>query len=160
MKIALSAISIAISVFYTWWTTAEYKDAIWTARIATIQKDASEALETETKRVLLAENKWREALSELEIKDSDNKKSVEKLSAENRDLVRRNNGLRDPGKTDCSSSESENTDSIVSTGEASGTLLSERLSEFLLSRFREADRAAVYANTCYDIFQLIKQKQK
>jgi len=146
------AIGLGIGAIGSWYLTAEYKDASWTASIEKQKVKAAEELQAATDRAMSAERRQNELADQLEVKHVESEKELDKALSTNRRLARELGGLRDPGRRP-SCGGSVPTNSTAAGQPESGTTgaeLSAEASEFLLEFARDADRAAQYAKTCYD----------
>jgi len=147
-----AAIGLGAGALGSWYLTAEYKDASWTASIEKQKVEAAEQLQAATDRAISAERRQKELATQLEVKHVESERELDKALSTNRRLARELGGLRDPGRRpSCGGTVS--TDSTTSTQPETGTTgaeLSAEASEFLLEFARDADRAAQYAKTCYD----------
>lgn len=146
------AIGLGIGAIGSWYLTAEYKDASWTASIEKQKVKAAEELQAATDRAMSAERRQNELADQLEVKHVESEKELDKALSTNRRLARELGGLRDPGRRP-SCGGSVPTNSTAASQPESGTTgaeLSAEASEFLLEFARDADRAAQYAKTCYD----------
>ena len=149
MVVAL-AFGLSIGALGSWYLTAEYKDASWTASIEKQKVEAAKELQSATDRAISAERRQNELADQLEVKHVESEKELDKALSTNRRLARELGGLRDPGRRpSCGGTVSTNsTTASQSEGGATGTELSAEASEFLLEFARDADRAAQYASTC------------
>jgi hypothetical protein len=150
-SIALAAaIGLGIGSLGSWYLTAEYKDASWTASIEKQKVEAAKQLQTATDRAIEAERSQNKLANQLEVKHVESERQLDKALADNRRLARELGGLRDPGRRpSCGGTLS--TDSTTAgqpEGGTAGAELSAEASEFLLEFARDADRAAQYASTC------------
>jgi len=144
------AIGLGVGAVGSWYLTAEYKDASWTASIEKQKVKAAEQLQSATDRAISAERRQNELATQLEVKHVESERELDKALSTNRRLARELGGLRDPGRRpSCGGSMPTNsTTSSQPEGGAAGTELSAEASEFLLEFARDADRAAQYALTC------------
>lgn len=150
-SIALAAaIGLGIGSLGSWYLTAEYKDASWTASIEKQKVKAAEQLQAATARAISAERRQNELATQLEVKHVESERELDKALSTNRRLARELGGLRDPGRRpSCSGTVSaDSTTAGQPEGGATGAELSAEASEFLLEFARDADRAAQYASTC------------
>ena len=145
-----AAIGLGAGALGSWYLTAEYKDASWTASIEKQKVEAAEQLQAATDRAISAERRQNELATQLEVKHVESERELDKALSTNRRLARELGGLRDPGRRP-SCGGTVPTDSTTSTQPETGTTgaeLSAEASEFLLEFARDADRAAQYATTC------------
>lgn len=144
----------------SWYLTAEYKDASWTASIEKQKVKAAEQLQAATDRAISAERRQNELATQLEVKHVESERELDKALSTNRRLTRELGGLRDPGRRpSCGGSvPTDSTTSAQSETGSAGAELSAEASEFLLEFARDADRAAQYAKTCYDWTQQLNRK--
>jgi len=148
----IAVIGLGVGAFGSWYLTAKYKDASWTASIEKQKVEAAEQLQAATDRAISAERRQNELAAQLEMKHVESEQKLDKALFTNRRLTRELGGLRDPGRRpSCGSTVSTDptTSAQPETG-STGTELSVEASEFLLEFARDADRAAQYAKTCYD----------
>jgi len=152
------AVGLCVGALGSWYLTAEYKDAKWGKAVEQQKKEAAETLQAETEKVLAAERKNTELNNQLEKTHAEQSRKIESALADNRRLARELGGLRDPGRRQsCPSTVSASTGAAQqSAPEAADSRLSAEATEFLLEFARDADRAAQYANTCYEWIQQIK----
>ena len=151
MAIAFAAGAL-LSVPLTWYATAEYKDALHTAQISKQKAEAAHVLQQETEKVIAAERKTAKLKDELELQHAKSLEQVNTIMAENKRLARSLGGLRDPGRRESCNG------TLPSTGKTPGLdsdptsegRLSSEATEFLLEFAAEADRAAIYAQTCHE----------
>ena len=155
-----AAIGLGAGALGSWYLTAEYKDASWTASIEKQKVAAAKELQAATDQVILAERRHNELATQLEVKHVESEKELDKALSTNRRLARELGGLRDPGRRpSCGGTVS--TDSTTSAQPeigSTGAELSVEASEFLLEFARDADRAAQYAKTCYDWTQQLNRE--
>lgn len=144
------AIGLGIGAIGSWYLTAEYKDASWTASIEKQKVKAAEELQAATDRAISAERRQNELATQLEVKYAESERELDKALSTNRRLARELGGLRDPGRRpSCGGSvPTDSTTAGQPEGGATGAELSGEASEFLLEFARDADRAAQYASTC------------
>jgi hypothetical protein len=155
-----AVIGLGIGAVGSWYLTAEYKDASWTASIEKQKVKASEQLQAATDRAISAERRQNELATQIEVKHVESEKELDKALSTNRRLTRELGGLRDPGRRP-SCSGTVPTDSTTSAKPEigpTGAELSTEASEFLLEFARDADRAAQYAKTCYDWTQQLNRE--
>ena len=154
----VAALAIVIG---TWYVTATYKDAVWTSKFDTYKKDLAELHAKNLNEVLQKERAERDRADKLEVKYHDANSKVKSLRADNSRLVSER-GMRDPGKTyDFASLGRDATDTSGNSSNSSPTgQLSREASEFLLDLAEDADKAAIYANTCYEYFDTRKEAIK
>lgn len=145
-------IGLGAGAFGSWYLTAEYKDSVWGKAVADQKAEAAAQLQAATQRAIEAERRHNELADQLEVKHAENQQALDRVLADNRRLARELGGLRDPGRRpSCGGSVSTATAaSEQPVGAASQGRLSAEASEFLLEFARDADRAAQYANTCYE----------
>lgn len=155
-----AVVGLSVGAAGSWYLTAKYKDASWTASIEKQKVQAAEQLQAATDRAILAERRQNELANQLEVKHVESERELDKALSTNRRLARELGGLRDPGRRP-SCGGTMPTDSTTSaqpeTG-STGTELSAEASEFLLEFARDADRAAQYAKTCYDWTQQLNRE--
>ena len=143
---------MVLSIPLTWYVTAEYKDALHTAAVSRQQAEAALVLQQETEKVIAAERRTAKLKDELEIQHAKSIEQVNAILADNRRLAARLGGLRDPGRRESCNSP------VPSAGKTAGVnpepsaegRLSSEATEFLLEFAADADRAAVYAQTCHE----------
>lgn len=152
MKTILLAtvLGLGVGALVSWYLTAEYKDASWTASIEKQKVKAAEELQAATDRAISAERRQNELATQLEVKHVESERELNKALSDNRRLARELGGLRDPGRRpSCGGSvPTDPTTSGQPEGGTTGAELSAEASEFLLEFARDADRAAQYAQTC------------
>lgn len=155
-----AAIGLGIGSLGSWYLTAEYKDASWTASIEKQKVEAAKQLQAATDRAIEAERSQNKLANQLEVEHVESERQLDKALADNRRLARELGGLRDPGRRpSCNATVSTNsTTSSQPEGGTTGAELSAEASEFLLEFARDADRAAQYAKTCYDWTQQLNRK--
>lgn len=155
---SLQAIGIAALLAFligsgaSWYFTATYKDARWSAQVESARAEASELSQRETASALQKERDARLLLNTLEVKHETVQHSLDQLTRENRRLAAQLGGLRDPGATGSGRAlpnASANTGNDAGAADA-GARLSAEATEFLLTFAEQADRAASYAVACRD----------
>lgn len=154
----LAALALVWGALGSWWLTAEYKDNKWKAKIEAQKVEAARQLQEATQRVIEVERKNNVIATQLEINNAEQQNKLDRALADNRRLARELGGLRDPGRRQsCSSA----VPSAAGTAQqpapqASDGRLSDEAADFLLEFARDADRAAQYANTCYEWIRQVK----
>lgn len=153
-------VGAVLSVPLTWYVTSEYKEARHSAFINQQRAQAATVLQTQTMKVVEAERRATKFKDELEIQNAKSLEQINAILANNKRLAAKLGGLRDPWKTaDCGGAnmsritDPPGSNPTIAAGshisdEASG-FLSAEASEFLLELAAEADRAAIYAQTCH-----------
>ena len=154
-----AVVGLGVGAVGSWYLTAEYKDASWTASVEKQKVKAAEQLQSATDRAISAERRQNELATQLEVKHVESEKELDKALSTNQRLARELGGLRDPGRRpSCSGSVStDSTTSAQPETSSTGTELSAEASKFLLEFARDADRAAQYAKTCYDWTQQLNR---
>lgn len=152
-------IGLGAGALGSWYLTAEYKDNKWEAAIGNQKAEAADKLQAATDRAIKAERRQNELADQLEVKHVESQQELDRVLADNRRLARELGGLRDPGRRpSCGGTMPANsTTASQPEGGTTGTELSAEASEFLLEFAREADRAAQYAETCYDWTQQLSR---
>lgn len=150
MTLLAAILGLGVGALGSWYLTAKYKDASWTASIEKQKVEAAEQLQAATDRAISAERRQNELATQLEVKHVESERELDKALADNRRLARELGGLRDPGRRPSCSSPvpADSTTSGQPESGTTGTELSAEASEFLLEFARDADRAAQYALTC------------
>ena len=152
IKMTLLAVAIGVSAgaIGSWYLTARYKDASWTASIEKQKVEAADQLQSATNRAILAERRQNELATQLEVKHVESEKELDKALFTNRRLARELGGLRDPGRRPSCGGPVPTDSTTTAQPETgpTGAELSTEASEFLLEFARDADRAAQYAQTC------------
>jgi hypothetical protein len=150
MTLLAAVLSLGVGTLGSWYLTAKYKDASWTASIEKQKVEAAGQLQAATDRAISAERRQNELATQLEIKHVESEKELDEALSTSRRLARELGGLRDPGRRpSCSGSvPTDSTTSSQPEGGTTGAELSAEASEFLLEFARDADRAAQYASTC------------
>lgn len=153
------AAGVALSAAPAWYLTAEYKDAKYTAIIEKQRSESAKILQTETEKVIVAERKASKFKDELEIQNAKSIEQVNAILADNRKLVAKLGGLRDPGTRPACGNPMPPTanppggDPTSAPGsefpDSAEGFLSAEASEFLIEFSADADRAAIYAQTCH-----------
>lgn len=136
----------------TWRFTANYKDAVWQSKFDAYKLELAELHQKNLNEVLQKERQAQERANEIEVKYHATTDQIRTLRNTNARLANELGGMRDPGKTDTAAGMG------VSQGAASGNTvnaasqgqLSREASRFLLDFAEDADRAAAYANACYE----------
>lgn len=114
------------------------------------ERGITKLITARTEQIRQREGLARERITLLEIENAENQNRADAALAENRRIVRAAGGLRDPGRPNevCRGAVPGNPGAAGGpSNAAAGGFLSEQLQEFLFTRFRDADRAAVYAQT-------------
>lgn len=154
----LAALAAMWSAAGSWWLTAEYKDNKWEAKVSAQKVEAAKQLQAATEKVIETERKHNAIATQLEIQNAEKQSTLDRTLADNRRLAAQLGGLRDPGRrTSCAAADSATGATAQQPpAQASDGRLSAEASEFLLEFARDADRAAQYANTCYEWIQQVK----
>jgi hypothetical protein len=154
----LAALAAVWSAAGSWWLTAEYKDNKWMAKVEAQKVEAARQLQVATEKVIETERKHNAIATQLEIQNAEKQSTLDKALSDNRRLAAQLGGLRDPGRrTSCAAATSTTGAATEQPpAQASDGRLSAEATEFLLEFAREADRAAQYANTCYDWIKQVK----
>lgn len=144
-------VGMALSVPLTWYVTSEYKNARHTASIEKQKSEAATVLQRETDKVIAAERRTAKFKDELELQHAKSIEQVNEILADNNRLAARLGGLRDPGRRPgCNGTLPATAQpAAVDPAPASDGRLSSEATEFLLGFAAEADRAAIYAQTCH-----------
>ncbi len=156
--IIVAALAAVWGAAGSWWLTAEYKDNKWKAKVEAQKVEAARQLQEATQRVIEVERKNNVIATQMEINNAEQQNKLDRALSDNRRLTRELGGLRDPGRRpSCTGSvpATAGTSQQPATAAAEGRL-SDEASEFLLEFARDADRAAQYANSCYDWIQQVK----
>lgn len=150
--------AFAVGATSSWWLTAEYKDNKWIAKVEAQKVEAARQLQEATEKVIELERQRNQIATKLEIQNAEKQTELDKAMADNRRLANQLGGLRDPGRRQsCPTALPNATTATQQPSDASSDArLSTEATEFLLSFAREADRAAQYANTCYQWLQQVK----
>ena len=154
----VAALALVWGALGSWWLTAEYKDNKWKAKIEAQKVEAARQLQEATQKVIETERKHNVIATQLEINNAEQQNKLDRALADNRRLAAQLGGLRDPGRrTSCPSTVSPAAGTSQQPApQASDGRLSVEASEFLLEFARDADRAAQYANTCYEWIRQVK----
>jgi DNA anti-recombination protein RmuC len=153
LKLLLIAIgaSFSIGAASSWWITADYKEAKYTAVLEKQKSDAAQALSVAVAKAQAEERENNRLSTELEIANAENRKKLDELQATNLRLASEFSGLYDRYSTNSNCSVPSTSKPSVDTPAApTGAKLSAQLTELLLSESRRADEAAAYAKTCYE----------
>lgn len=145
--------------FGSWWFTAEYKNAVWQSKFDAYKRELAEMHQKNLNGVLTKERVAREQAAEIEVKYHETTDQIQNLRNTNARLTRELGGLRDPGRTNTTSGmgvPQGTTSSNIANSSAEGQL-SREASQFLLDFAEDADRAAAYANACYEWVNRDKQ---
>lgn len=131
----------------------------WNAKIAQQKIEAAAQLQKATIKVLETERKFAKLSTELEVQNEISKNRLEAVTDTNRRLAVANGGLRDPGRrAGCSCPLPGNAGATSSAqSQTTGAQLSTEATEFLLTLTKEADDAAVYAQTCHNWIEEINK---
>lgn len=152
-------VGVLLSAAPTWYFTAEYKDAKYTAAIERQRSESAKMLQAETEKVIAAERKASKFKDELEIQNAKSIEQVNIILVDNKRLAAQLGGLRDPGtRPPCSNAmpatanpPSGDSAPPAQSGfpDSTSGILSAEASEFLLNFAADADKAAVYAQICH-----------
>ena len=149
---------LLIGSLSTWYLTAEYKDATWSAAVNQQQVDAAGVLQAATVKAMETERAAQVKVRELEAQHDQEEAALVVIESRNRELARQLGGLRDPGRrtsgADAVPGHATSTDGIATA--ASTGQLSAEASEVLLSAAAEVDGIALYAKTCYEYVQSLQ----
>lgn len=153
-----AAVALSLGAASAWWLTAEYKDNKLTAKIEAQKAEAATLLQKATELAIAKDKEYNILSTKLEIENAEKQSEHDAILSDNRRLVAKLGGMRDPGhRKSCASALPTKTGtSKQSTTEAPEGQLSDAASEFLLNFARNADRAAQYASTCHDWLNKIK----
>lgn len=143
--------SFSIGALSSWWLTADYKEAKYTAAISQMKLEAASALHDATLKAMEVAQENSRLANELEVVNAQHRKKLDETLADNRRLVSELGGLYDgnAATSNCPLPSGANAPSNP-PATASGAKLSNQLAELLLSESRRADEAAAYARTCYE----------
>ena len=143
--------SFSIGAFSSWWITADYKEAKYTAAISEMRIDAANAVTAATVRAMEVAQENTRLANELEVINAQHRKKLDETLADNRRLTAELGGLYDSNAaaSNCPMPSATNAASKPSAA-PTGAKLSNQLAELLLSESRRADEAAAYARTCYE----------
>lgn len=139
--------------FGSWYFTAEYKDAVHTAKFDAYKRELAELHAQNLNEVLQKEREAQERADEIEVKYHDATTEIRLIRNDNDRLARELGGLRDPGERPGATSGMGNSQGTApgnTTNAAAESRLSREATQFLLDLAEDADRAAAYANTCYE----------
>ena len=137
----------------SWYFTAEYKDAVHTAAFDTYKRELAELHAKNLNEVLQKEREARERADAIEVKYHDATTEIRLVRNDNARLARELGGLRDPGKRPGATpglGSTQGTAPGCTHDPAAAGRLSEEATRFLLDFAEDADRAAAYANACYE----------
>jgi septum formation inhibitor MinC len=153
-----AGVALVVGATSAWWLTAEYKDNKWLAQIEAQKVEAAKQLQVATEKVIEIERKHNAIATQLEIQNANTQTQLDKVQSDNRRLAAQLGGLRDPGRRQsCPNTLPANSGAAKQPAtEAAYSRLSAEATEFLLEFARDADRAAQYANSCYEWIQQIK----
>lgn len=159
-QILAAIAAIVIGAVGSWWLTSNYYEARYNAAIAQQKTEAVKVLQEATDRAILAERKNNQLAQTLEVNHAQNRQKLDAALADNRRLARDLGGLRDPGRREDSSCSvpTGSTGSGIVIRQPSTGKLSAEATDFLLEFARDADRAAEYADLCYNWAQKLKQE--
>jgi hypothetical protein len=152
--IAAATASSSISIYYT----AKYKDAVYTQRIAEIERIANEALRQEREHATQVEHELLATRDKLELAYAENEKRTKALLNKYNSAISAGHRLRDPGsRSSCQNASSTNSSSTTSTSGGTGTELSEEASRFLLHEAARADTVVEQLNLCKAWARTVKE---
>lgn len=156
--VLIAALAAVWGAAGSWWLTAEYKDNKWKAKVEAQKVEAARQLQEATQKVIEIERKNNVIATQLEINNAEQQTKLDRALSDNRRLAAQLGGLRDPGRRESCTSALPATAraSQQPASAASEGRLSAEASEFLLEFARDADRAAQYANSCYDWIKQVK----
>lgn len=148
---AAVAAAFLFGALSSWWITADYKEAKYTAIIAKMQLDAAAAVREAMQKAIAAERENNRIAQELEIANHEFRKTLDQAADDNRRLTDELGGLYDRQSPagNCGVSTVPGSPGEPA-GAAARTKLSKELERLLLSESRRADEAAAYAKTCFD----------
>lgn len=143
--------SFSIGAFSSWWITADYKEAKYTAAISQMKIEAASALQEATVKAMEVAQENSRLANELEVVNAQHRKKLDETLADNRRLTSELGGLYDSNASasNCPLPPVANAPSNPPVA-PTGAKLSNQLTELLLSESRRADEAAAYARTCYE----------
>lgn len=144
-------IGLVVGAGCAWRWTSVYKDASWRASTAKLQVDAAAMLREAQEKAMATERAQSLMVNHLEVQYAKSHEALAATTAENRALVARLGGLRDPGR-------GPSRQRPVSAAAASASCpapdpapaeLSAAATDFLLALAASADETALYATTCH-----------
>ena len=153
VKLAAGFGALLAVAFGTWYFTAEYKDAVHTAAFDRYKRELAELHQQNLNEVLQKEREARERADEIGVKYHETTDTIDALRRSNSVLARELGGLRDPGKrpdTTSGMGSAQGTTPGNTPNQAADGQLSREATRFLLDFAADADRAAAYANACYE----------
>lgn len=161
VKYVVGGLTILGIAFGTWYFTANYKDAVWQSKFDTYKRELAEMHQRNLNEVLNKEREAREHAAEIEVKYHETTDQIKTLRNTNARLARELGGLRDPGKSNTTSGVgmSQGATSGNTFDPSTSSQLSREASQFLLDFAEDADRAAAYANSCYEWVNREKLKE-
>lgn len=144
-------IGLVVGAGCAWRWTSVYKDASWRASTAKLQVEAAAMLREAQEKAMAAERAQSLMVNHLEVQYAMSHEALAATTAENRALVARLGGLRDPGRGP--SRQRPVPDSPAAAHcpapDPAPTELSTAATDFLLDLTAAADEAALYARTCH-----------
>lgn len=154
MAIAV-AVALVLGAASAWWLTAEYKDNKWIAKVEAQKVEAATVLQAATEQSIVKERAHNAISTALEIDNAQKQNQHDAVMSDNRRLVAKLGGLRDPGRREGCISDLPPAPGTTkhSAPETADGRLSTEATEFLLEFARNADRAAQYADTCHEWIQ-------
>lgn len=154
VKVGSTLTCLLLVALSTWRLTARYKDAVWGEKFAAYRQELAELHTKNLNEVLQKERQARERADEIEVRYHDAATEIRLIRSDNARLARELGGLRDPYATraDAATGVGKPTGAAASgtINQAASGRLSEEATRFLLDFAEDADRAAAYANVCYE----------
>lgn len=146
----------------SWYLTAEYKDASWSASINKLNIEAEQALRKGLEAAHAVEVSQAAKIQELEATHAMHLEDLQRAKNTNRVLATQLGGLRDPGRRpSCPGAVSQTADHTGQPqGDSTEGRLSAEASNFLLDFAEGADRAALYAGECKAFIAVIEGMRK
>lgn len=150
---ALLGVGLIIGASFSWYLTAEYKDASWEASVNAVNIEAERALRKSVEAAHAVEMNQQQVINELEVAHAKDVEDLARIGDYNRALFARLGGMHDPGRrTSCPSPLPEEAGAAgVLRGDPAAANLSAEAEEFLHTFAADADRAALYAKKCRGI---------
>lgn len=153
IKFLVGVSSLLIVAIVVWYLTAEYKNSVWQSKLDTYKRELAELHAKNLNEVLQKEREAREHAEEIEVKYHDATTEIRLIRNDNARLANELGGLLDPYAKPVNTSGmgvTKGTGSSYTTNTTTISRLSAEATRFLLDFAEEADRAAAYANACYE----------
>lgn len=155
-------LSFLVGAGSTWYFTATYKDARWSAAVNAKQVEADQRVMAEYTRAETEARARQLYARQLEVQHAEALDETKRVRAANVALAERLGGMRDPGHRAPCRCPVPSTTAATGLSEPSGasSRLSDEATEFLLEFAADADQVAHYAASCREWSESVIEAQQ